>query len=152
MTRLRSSLLRRINLSGPPHWKGYFLLCLSEWDKPPAHHPSLLETAREGGGWVGETEASLLFFPALCLYSLFLSLPAISSPPLFAHRTLTPIAFSVLFFRSRSTRRPCYFPAGRPLLSKGDEWLRLLYRFPNWNNLGAKQVAVYHIDFLPNSV
>lgn len=115
MTRLRSSLLRRINLSGPPHWEGYFLLCLSEWDKPPAHHPSLLET---GGGRVGETEASLLFFPALCLYSLFLSLPAVSSPPLFAHCTLTPIAFSFLFFAPAPRGGPTIFPRGAHFFQK----------------------------------
>lgn len=130
MTRLRSSLLRCINLSGPPHWKGYFLLCLSEWDKPPAHHPSLLETERGGVGWRNRG-VTPVFFPALCLYSLFLSLPAISSPPLFAHCTLTPIAFSFLFFAPAPRGGPTIFPQGRPLLSKGDEWLRLPYRFPN---------------------
>lgn len=34
--------------------------------------------------------------------------------------------------------------------SYSDEWPGLLHRFPNRNNLGTKQVAVYHIDFPPN--
>lgn len=34
--------------------------------------------------------------------------------------------------------------------SYSDKWPGLLHRFPNRNNLGTKQVAVYHIDFPPN--
>lgn len=129
MTRLRSSLLRCIHLSGPPHRKGYFLLCLSEWDKPPAHHPSLLETERGGVGWRNRG-VTPVFSRSVSLF--LISFPAchkLTSAFRPLHTNTHRIFLSLS--RSRSTRRPYYFPAGRPLLSKGDEWLRLLYRFPN---------------------
>lgn len=117
----------------------------------------------EGEG-EGEEDSSIssVFSPlsVLCpVFILFVSIPCFSSclPSgyLLFHlpHANTHFLFSFFFlFHHFSTRRPSYFTAGRPLPSDSDEWPWLLYRFPNWNNLGTKQVAVYHIDFPLNSV
>lgn len=146
MTWLRLRRLHHINLRRPHAGKVIFYVCLSGCDKPrPIIHP--LQQVR----WEGKKHRHISrfsFFPAICLYSLFFCPPCHKLTPVSTHCSLTPISFSPFFSFSCSARRPYHFPAGRPLLSNCDEWLWLLYRFPNWNNLGTKQVAVYHIDFL----
>lgn len=151
MTWLRLHRLHHINLRRPYAGKVIFYVCLSGCDKPrPIIHP--LQQVR----WGGKKHRHILrfsFSPVICLYFLFFFffLPSLPQAYPSVHRLLTNthFIFSFFFFLfSCSTRRPYHFPVGRPLLSNCDEWLWLLYWFPNWNNLGTKQVAVYHIDFL----
>lgn len=123
---------------------GLFFTAPVSVQKPPAHHLSFWLQKR--GRIDVQTRLSTLFSPSRCFVFIpFVFIPVSSLP----HFSPTHCIFFFLF--PCSTRRPWYFPAGRPLLSNSDEWLWLLYRFPNWNNLRTKQVAVYHIDFPPNS-
>lgn len=148
MTRLRLRRLHHINLRQPHAGKVIFYVCLSGCDKPqPVIHP--LQQPRWGGK---NTDTSLLFFSP-CYLSLFrfFSLPSLPQAHPGFHLLLTNTHFIFSFFFlsfSCFVQRSHYFPVGRPLLSNCDEWLWLLYWFPNWNNLRTKQVAVYHIDFL----
>lgn len=154
MTWLRLRRLHHINLRRPHAGKVIFYVCLSGCDKPRLIiHP--LQQVRWGGKNTVTSRTSL-FFPLLsvfipCFFFCFVFCPPCHKlTPVSTHCSRTPILFSpfLLFFVFLLWRRLYHFPAGRPLLSNCDEWLWLLYRFPNWNNLGTKQVAVYHIDFL----
>lgn len=145
MTWLRLRWLHHINLRRPYAAKVIFYVCLSGCDKPrPIIHPLQVRW----GGKKHRCISRFSFFP--CYLSLFLVfLPSLPQAYPGFHPLLTNTHFIFSFFSfSCSARRPYYFPAGRPLLSNCDEWLWLLYRFPNWNNLRTKHVAVYHIDFL----
>lgn len=131
-----------------------FFMCVCQGVINPG--PSSIHYSKWGEKAKTQSHLALLFFSP-CYLSLFLVFfcfffcpPCHKLTLVSTHCSRTPISFSpfLLFFVFLLWRRPYHFPAGRPLLSNCDEWLWLLYRFPNWNNLGTKQVAVYHIDFL----
>lgn len=127
MTQFRRRLLHYINLSRPHTGKVIFY-CVCQSLINPCTPSILLRERKRWGGLEKQKHLTILFFSRSL--SLFLiSIPACHKlASFFSHRTLTPIAFSFFFWLHMEA---LLLPAGCPLLSNGDEWLWLLYRFPN---------------------